>query len=275
MLLMMQLSCSRLLPNQELTTTATPMGGEIILTDTQEVVDNVRALCCEDGWWEHLSDAEYQYSEANDNGEEIDIGAAFLEILEASGKRFDVNKYFNVLTHLAPEDGYLMDYVYFAPGGDGFPQIYTRPESEPSFENYSEYQEYGIEDYLGHIQTDGTAEGFFELAVLNILGEQFYLAWHAEYNDWDVIISQEKMETIIELMDQKYIPLTKEQEKAALKLDLASRVNFVGDKVQVRILVFTKWGGFYERLYTINQDFPHQFIFEDIELIPYNCGILI
>jgi len=275
MLLMMQLSCSRLLPNQELTTTATPMGGEIILTDTQEVVDNVRALCCEDGWWEHLSDAEYQYSEANDNGEEIDIGAAFLEILEASGKRFDVNKYFNVLTHLAPEDGYLMDYVYFAPGGDGFPQIYTRPESEPSFENYSEYQEYGIEDYLGHIQTDGTAEGFFELAVLNILGEQFYLAWHAEYNDWDVIIRQEKMETIIELMDQKYIPLTKEQEKAALKLDLASRVNFVGDKVQVRILVFTKWGGFYERLYTINQDFPHQFIFEDIELIPYNCGILI
>jgi hypothetical protein len=90
-----------------------------LLTDTQEVVNNIRALCCEDGWWDHLSDAEYKYREAGSNGEEIDIGAAFLESLEAAGERFDTNEYFTALTHLALEDGYVLDYVYFAPGGEG------------------------------------------------------------------------------------------------------------------------------------------------------------
>ena len=100
----------------------------------------MKALCCRDGWWENLSEVENKYYEAKSNGEEFDTGAAFLENLEAAGDRFDSNKYFTVLTHLALEDGYVLDYVYFAPGGDGTPYLYARRESEPEFANYSEYQ---------------------------------------------------------------------------------------------------------------------------------------
>ena len=232
------------------------------------------ALCCLDGWWDHLFDAEYKFSEAESNGDEIDIGAAFLESLEAAGERFDTNEYFTVLTHLALEDGYVLDYVYFAPGGDGLPQVYARPKGEQSIANYSAYQGTSGEGYLSHIQVDGTAEGYYELALLSIMGGQFYLSWHAGYNDWEVVSSQERLGAIIEGLNEKYNPLTEEQVEAAFQLDVTPSVKFEGDKVLVRILVFTKWGGFYERVYTIDRDFPHLLIDDDIQLIPYDCGIV-
>ena len=263
MLLVMLIACSPL----------SLIPGSTPLPDTQDVVNKMRALCCEDGWWKHLSEAEYKSHEARRSGEEFDTGAFFLESLETAGERFDANEYFTVLTHLAPEDGYVLDYVYFAPGGgDGAPYLYARREGEPAFANYSAYQSAGVENYLSHIQVDGTAEGYYELSVLSIMGGQFYLAWHFEYNDWEVVSSRERLEEIIDWLNENYRPLTEEQVDAALQLDVTPRVKFKGDKVRVQILVFTKWGGFYERVYTIDRNFPHQMIDDEIELIPYNCG---
>jgi len=249
---------------------------DIMLTDTQDVVNKLRTLCCEDGWWKRLSEAEYKAREAKRNGDELDAGAVFLESLEATGERFDVNEYFTVLTHLSLEDGYVLDYVYFAPGGgDGAPYLYVRPEGEPAFANYSEYEKAGAENYLNHIQVDGTAEGYYELALLSIMGGQFYLAWHFAYNDWEVVSSRERLDEIIKLINDEYTPLTEEQVEAALQLDVTPRVKFRGDKVRVWLLVFTKRGGFYERIYTIDRDFPHQMIDKEIELVPYNSGDVI
>jgi len=246
-----------------------------VLTDTQVVVDKMRALCCEDGWWQRLSEAGYKADEATRNGEELDAGAVFLESLDAAGEKFDANQYFTVLTHLSPEDGYVLDYVYFAPGGgDGAPYLYARPEGEPAFANYSAYKKAGVENYLSHIQVDGTAEGYYELALLSIMGGQFYLGWHFGYNDWEVVGSRERVEVIIELMNENHIPLTEEQVEAALQLDVTPRVKIGGGKVRVWILVFTKWGGFYERVYTINRDFPHQIIKDETQLVPYECGVM-
>ena len=284
--LVMLIACSPLsliptpLPTQEpiSSSTLTPAprpSDDIILTDTQEVLNKMGALCCEEGWWNHLSEAEYNSDEARENGDEFDTGAAFLENLEVASERFDPNEYFTILTHLAPEDGYVLDYVYFAPGGgDGAPYLYARRESEPAFANYSAYQSAGVENYLSHIQVDGTAEGYYELAVLSIMGGQFYLSWHFEYNDWEVVSNRERLDAIIEWLNEKYAPLTEEQVEAALQLDVTPLAKFEGDKVRVWILVFTKWGGFYERAYTIDRDFPHQMIADDIQLIPYDCGIV-
>jgi hypothetical protein len=287
MLLVMLIACSPLsrvpdptpLPTQEPTSTpihtpAPRLIDGIMLTDSQEVVDKMKALCCKDGWWEHLSDAEHKSNEVKNNGGELDIGTAFLESLEASGERFEANEYFTVLTHLALEDGYVLDYVYYAPGSFGAPYLYAQREGEPALGNYSEYQETNVENFLNHIQVDGTAEGYYELAVMSIMGAQFYLSWHAEYNDWEVVSSRERQEAIIEFLNEKYHPLTEEQVESILQLDVTPRLKFEGDKVRVQILIFTKWGGFYEREYTIDRDFPHQMIYEDIELVPYNCGIV-
>jgi len=274
LLLAMVMACSplSLIPGS---TPRRPSDG-IMLSDGQDVVNKMRALCCEDSWWKRLSEAGYKSDEARRNGDEFDTGAAFLESLEAAGERFDANEYFTVLTHLALEDGYVLDYVYFAPGGgDGAPYLYARPEGEPAFANYSEYESNGVDDYLSHIQVDGTAEGYYELALLSIMGGQFYLAWHFAYNDWEVVSSQERLEGIIEWLNEESTPLTDEQVEAALQLDVTPSVKIEGDKVRVWILVFTEWGGFYERVYTIDRDFPHQMIEDEIELVPYNCGAVI
>ena len=168
----------------------------------------------------------------------------------------------------------MLDYVYFAPGGDGLPYLYARQEGEQPFATYSEYEEAGFEDYLGHIQVDGTAEGFFEFAVLSIMGQQFYLSWHAKYNDREVVSSRERLEVIIDMLNEEYAPLTEEQVEAVMNLDVTPITKFEGEKVLLRILVFTKWGGFYERIFTIDRNFPHQIIHEDIQLVPYNCGVM-
>ena len=232
----------------------------------------MKALCCEYGWQNYLSEADSKYREAKRDGEEFHADAAFLESLEAAGERFDVNEYFTVLTHLAPEDGYVLDYVYFAPGGDGAPYMYARREGEPPFANYSEYEKAEVENYLNHIQVDGTAEGYYELAVLSVMGGQFYLSWHFAYNDWEVVGSQDRVEAIIEWLNEDHTPLTEEQVESAMQMDVAPRVEFKRNKVRVRIVVFTKYGGFYERIFTIDRNFPHQMTDEDIELVPYDSG---
>ena len=45
------------------------------------------------------------------------------------------------------------------------------------------------------------------------------------------------------------------------------------DEVQVKIVVFTAWGGFIQRTYTISRQFPHTITEENKKtLVPYDCG---
>jgi hypothetical protein len=152
--------------------------------------------------------------------------------------------------------------------------MYARREAEPTFANYTEYEEAGPEDYLSHIQMDGTVEGYYELAVLSVMGGQFYLSWHFEYNDQEVVSSRERLKEIIDWLNAEYAPLSEEQVEAVIKLDVTPKVKFEGEKVRVRTLVFTKWGGFYERIFTLNRRFPHMIIEQDTNLVPYNCGVM-
>jgi hypothetical protein len=90
-----------------------------------------------------------------------------------------------------------------------------------------------------------------------------------------VVSSRERLEEIIDWLNEEYRPLTEEQVEAALQLDVTPRVVIKGNKVRVQVLVFTKWGGFYNRIYTIDRNFPHKMIENDIQLVPYNCGVVI
>ena len=251
------------------------LSGTVVLADAQGVVDDLKALCCQDGWWPYLSSLEDETYEKEKAGEEFDAGVIFLESLEAAGERFDASEIFTALTHLEPEDGYLLDYVYRAPRDFGAPYLYARQESGPPLANYEALKAIGYEEYLDHIQVDGTAEGYFELAVLSIMGHQFYLSGIATYDDWEVVGSQERLEEIIDEIKEDDPYLTEEQEGAILALDTSPEVKIKRNKVQVQLLVFTKWGGFFQRTYTIDRDFPHRMKEKEIELVPYNCGVVI
>ena len=207
-----------------------------------------------------------------------------------TGEEFDVNVYFSILDHLAVRPGYVLDYVYQYDFMGGRPVMYVRPEDQAPYLSYSEYytstmsgltREERLEaswyGHMDHIQADGTEEGFFQFVALRIMGNQFYLYWHANYNDDAIVCDRERLEEIVARIsegDHEYV-LSPELQQEALALDLEPRVEIGDDTVQVRVVTFSMWGGFTEEKHTIRRSFPHEVLEEDFEtLVPYDCGIM-
>lgn len=197
---------------------------------------------------------------------------------------FDANLYFDVLDRISPQRGYVLDYVYHYAGIGGAPVLYARKNVAPPYRNYSEYlaagasaEEADREDYyLRFVETDGTPEGFFQLALLRIQGEQFYQFWHAAYNDDRIVSDREEARARLGggwlgADDATVEPLLADLEE----FDLAPVVSMSRDLVKVEAVVFTDWGGFLKRSMVVEREYPHLIVEEESEvLVPYNCGIL-
>lgn len=202
---------------------------------------------------------------------------------------FDVNAYFSVLSHLSMQPGYTLDYVYHGRQYEGHPYMYARRVDSKPFSSLKEltqssntdmlknpYSRPGDYDYLSYIQTDNTKESFFQYAVLRILGGNFYLYWHDNYRKCTIICDHIGLEALFcdtGILRDGNLPFKIQEE--ARQLELAPRVEFTEDTAVVRLVTFTKWGGFNEGTYTITRTFPH--IITDIKienLVSWDCGIL-
>lgn len=191
---------------------------------------------------------------------------------------FDVNTYFDVLDHLAVQDGYIFDYVYMSDSLGGLPILYTLPEDHGPVATLAEFDqlvEGEYPDYLAHIVADGTPESYLQLAVLDLIGAQFYLYWHANYNDAQVICDQAMLDALLEASDWFGQTLTEEVKAEARALDPVPTVTIAEDEAQVRLLMFTKWGGFYALTFTISHDANRTEVAREGEnLVHYDCGIM-
>jgi hypothetical protein len=203
-----------------------------------------------------------------------------------TGTEFDPNAYFAVLTHLSMADDLVLDYVYRFIGGNGRPYLYVR---EKSAERYKTYKEY--EDALGgekavqeaekavfeNVKTDGTAEGFFELALLYELGGQFYLSWHDNYRKSQVVLAPDDAAAIVADHDVRdFGRAFTDDEKAAIKgMEVQPRVEFGGDgEVWVSVVSFNDWHGFVRHTYRFQREFPHKLANVEVEvLVKYDCGV--
>ena len=188
---------------------------------------------------------------------------------------FDVNLYFDVL-----------DYVYHYAGIGGGPVLYARKAQAPPYRNYSEYAAAGAaakpverEDYyLRHIAADGSPEGYFQLALLRIQGEQFYQYWHDAYNDGRIVCDLEDARAGLgELTD--WIGEDESTVEALLadlaNYEIAPTVSMNKDLVKVEAVVFTKWGGFIKRSILMEREAPHLILGEGSQvLVEYDCGIM-
>jgi len=203
-----------------------------------------------------------------------------------TGTEFDVQDYFTVLDHLSLEPGQVLDYVYYFDEMGGEPILYVRPAEQPSYETYADYVDAGGEPfgvgewryrYLDQIRVDGTEEGFFQFILLRVMGGQFYLYWHANYNDRMVVCTSGEMEDILDSLsadDYFGIPITAEQAAAARAIDLAPSVEMGAQSVTVRVVTFTKWGGFRRFSYVLQRSYPHTIL--DVtyqDLVSYDCGV--
>jgi len=195
---------------------------------------------------------------------------------------FDISHYLTALDHLSMEEGYSLDYAYYLDGFAGMPVLYARPLSNPFYKTYDEYIKANsgtkINSYLAHVRSDGTPEGFFQYIILAIMGSQFYQWWHAQTNDQVIVTNQAALEKILtEAMTAKYgQQLSAETAQKARTLNLEPQVEFGSSTVVIKVVTFTKWGGFKWVTYTLQKDFPHTDLSNPhIEtLVEYNCGII-
>jgi hypothetical protein len=195
------------------------------------------------------------------------------------GTGFDIEDYFTVFEHIDAEPGFVLDYVYRATPDRGFPVLHIRRADQPGHATYDEYPaatgsddaSQGDTAYLDQIYViDGTPKGFFEYVTLRVMGGQFYLFWHAQEMDAQVVATRERLDDLLdsvaELMDDTQL----ERGRAA---DPSPMVSFEGDIATVEILVFTRWGGLHRHTYTIERVFPQQILNLQVETVAAcDCG---
>ncbi len=150
---------------------------------------------------------------------------------------FEINQYFKILDRLSMEEGYVLDYRYHLSSPHGNPIMYARQKTEKRDISIGgsmpKYIKSGADAYLAHIKTDGSRESFIQLAVLHLIGGNFYFYWHAFYDDISIY---------------SRIP---------------AQVSYSSDKVSVSLFVQTHAA--YMAIYTLTfkRDFPHLYVSED------------
>jgi hypothetical protein len=204
---------------------------------------------------------------------------ALLETGVKQGDEFDVNEYFKALMYISMQDGYSLDYVYQVDGLGAYPILYARPKDQPAYVSMKDLP-VGLEagDYLNYIAVENVEQGYFELIAMNIMARQFYLDWHANYNDTEIVCNADAVDAIItDINDEGFgIAFDRSQQRQARGMEnIEPLVKLTDDSALVEVIVFTKWGGFYRWTYTINRSFPHTIIDVQTEnLVPYDCGIM-
>jgi len=202
---------------------------------------------------------------------------------------FNPNTYFQVFTHLKMASGYTLDYLYFNDELGGLPLVYARKTNSTPFQSYAELlQSFGEEmagersygqlrhkyDYLEKIQIDKTPESYFEFTVLAFQGDQFYLWSHGLYNDLKVLCDSSDMQYVNADMQSFDIEFPQDVNDRIEKIDFSPVVIVGENDITVRMITFTKWGGFFENVYVMDKDNPTQLL--DVRfnpLIEYDCGI--
>jgi hypothetical protein len=194
------------------------------------------------------------------------------------GGEFDPNRYFEVLTHLKMQDGFILDYVYSYQGIGGQPLLYARRVDEKPFQTETDFRAAQPASFLSAVEADDTPEGYLQISLLALMGSQFYLFWHAGYNDSQILCGSSDIERIISENAQSGFGM-KMNEAQKLKARAISRpgpaVEIKADHVTVSMVLFTNWGGFIRRTYTINRASPHTILdVQNETLVEYNCGVM-
>ncbi|MHC1781453.1 MAG: lipoprotein [Anaerolineaceae bacterium] len=206
------------------------------------------------------------------------------------GGEFDPNRYFEILTRLHMAPGYVLDYAYRYDGMGGAPLLYARKADKEPFNTAAELQaafdtgekvdpdkpSFGWnEQYLSHVQVDGSPESYLEFTTLAILGGQFYLFWHSNYYDTVVICGPDGMKYVQEELSAFQIELPPDSQAAAENIDFTPTVTVEGQSVTVRLVTFSKWGGFSEEVYVLDRENPSKILEQrTTPLVEYDCGIM-
>ena len=121
-------------------------------------------------------------------------------------------------------------------------------------------------------------QGYFDYVVMDMMANQFYLFWHANYNDTQIVCNRQQLYDIVAQVSTGDFGNSMDpaqQSKARTLRNIVPVVYLTGDVAIVELVTFTKWGGFYRQTYTISREVPHTILDAKQEnILPYDCGIM-
>jgi hypothetical protein len=195
------------------------------------------------------------------------------------GSEFDVSQYFDVLPHLSMQEGYALDYVYQNDGLGAYPLLYVRPIDQSPFASAADIPENTqLPDFHDYLDVEDVEQGYFEYVVMDIMANQFYLSWHANYNDLEIVCNRGEVNDIVKDVSSGNFGVAMDlaqQARARTMSNIEPVVRLTGSVAVVEVITFTKWGGFYRETYTISREVPHTVIdVQQENLVPYDCGVM-
>ncbi len=115
--------------------------------------------------------------------------------------------------------------------------------------------------YLDRIQVEDSAEGFFQLALLYLLGDRFCLLWHEFYGEVFVICSDEGLRSVLERQKERKNETPSPDRLECLKqMDLRPRVALGQTNVQVSVITYRPFGGIDHDSIWFSREPPHRIL---------------
>lgn len=208
-----------------------------------------------------------------------DVPKGLYETGIKQGDEFDVNEYFSVLPNLSMQEGYALDYVFLSDFLGSFPLLAARPIDQPPYTSSSDVPDGSeLKDYWKYIEVKDIEQGYFEYTSFQIMANQFYLVWHANYNDTEVICNREAVDDIVAERNTGDFGMEFDREQMRViraMSNIEPLVKLTDSTAIVELITFSKWGGFYRMTYTISRNFPHTILdTKEENIVPYDCGIM-
>ncbi|NVO20023.1 MAG: hypothetical protein HXX13_10000 [Bacteroidetes bacterium] len=210
---------------------------------------------------------EQEKIKLNRNFDEFDIRTPFRE-------------YFKTFDCLEVEDGWQIDCYYAHSNTGGKPVIYVRKPDEDidellsRIDNKRYMYDHRIFEYcqsvntIDHLKVTDIEKGLFQLLMLDMIGEDFAIYWHAGYGRKTMICSKRELYEISEKI------LDKERKSEIEKANDFPTIEESKDCITYRILTFNSWRGLAEESYSIKKAFPHKIsLIEAKILVSYDCGL--
>jgi hypothetical protein len=151
--------------------------------------------------------------------------------------------------------------------------FYARRVDQAPVESLDALKEYdsASREFPFRLTCRDSAAGFFDLAVFRILGEQFYLYWHASYKIRRLVCGEASLRRL-----RRHGAFGEIPESVSTRLrgaDLRPRITFSERFVSVGLVWFSPWKGFvYEEADFARQQ-PHRLLAaRERVLAEYYCG---
>lgn len=101
------------------------------------------------------------------------------------------------------------------------------------------------------VELDGSAESALERVLLQFASKQFFLGWHANYNEAWILTDFSQFDSLVRLPALEET-LPERIRALAMKIDFTPRVSVSKGKALVSYVIFAPFGGFYRVFYEVD-----------------------